>query len=428
MTGNGRNAVSESTGILDRLLRRNKTDAGLREKQSVAGPLIALHQVGAAVWTPRNYTELAQEGFERNAIAYRCVRMIAENAASVPLVLYEGVGGRERELDTHPLLDLLARPNPLQTGVELLEAWFGFLQISGNGYLESVEVRGAPREVYALRPDRMKLVPGARGWPAAYEYTAGGKSVRFEMDAGHGRMPVLHTKLFHPANDHYGFSPIEAAALNIDLHNAAANWNKALLDNGARPSGALVYQGTEDNPNLSSEQFQRLKNELADNYQGASNAGRPLLLEGGLEWKEMSFNPKDMDFIQSKQIAAREIALVFGVPPMLLGIPGDNTYANYQEANRAFHRQTVLPLVAKAARAIGGWLGPRFGPGLRLWFDADQVEALGQDREALWKRVGQADFLTVNEKRAAVGYAPVTGGDRVSGGKRKVDASAETLI
>lgn len=389
------------------------------QKQSMAGPMIALHGQGAPVWTPRQYGDLAQEGFMRNAIAYRCVRMISETAAALPWILYEGAGGRRRELESHPLLDLLARPNPLQSGVDFREAWFGFLQIAGNAYLEAVDVRGVTRELYVLRPDRMKVVPGPRGWPAAYEYSAGGKSARFDMDGARWRTPILHMKLFHPANDHYGFSPIEAAALGIDLHNAAAGWNKALLDNGARPSGALIYHGTDGSANLSQDQLARLKQELSDNYQGPANAGRPLLLEGGLDWKEMSFNPKDMDFIQSKHVAAREIALAFGVPPMLLGIPGDNTYANYQEANRAFHRQTILPLAGKACEALNNWLGPRFGPGLRLWYDADQVEALAADRDGLWKRVQEADFLSINEKRAATGYAPVADGDRFSNVRNK---------
>ncbi len=401
------------------ILRRLGFRSEVATKQSVAGSLIALHNQGAPVWTPRHYGDLAHEGFARNAIAYRCVRMISETAAAVPWVLYEGAGRRERELDTHPLLELLARPNPLQSGAELREAWFGFLQIAGNAYLEAAELRGAVRELYVLRPDRMKVVPGARGWPAAYEYSAGGKPVRFEMDALRGRLPILHMKLFHPGNDHYGFSPIEAAALGIDLHNAAAGWNKALLDNGARPSGALIYHGTDGSANLSQDQVTRLKQELSDNYQGPANAGRPLLLEGGLDWKEMSFNPKDMDFIQSKHVAAREIALAFGVPPMLLGIQGDNTYANYKEANLAFHRQTILPLVGKACAALNQWLGPRFGAGLRLWYDADQIEALSVDRDGLWERVRAADFLTINEKRAATGYAPVADGDRLSDFKNK---------
>ena len=93
-------------------------------------------------------------------------------------------------------------------------------------------------------------------------------------------------------------------------------------------------------------------------------------------------------------------------------IPGDNTYANYRGANAAFWRGTVLPLTARIAGALGAWLTPALGgERLRLWFDADQVEALSADREALWARIAAADFLTVNEKRAAVGYAEVAGGD-----------------
>ena len=113
--------------------------------------------------------------------------------------------------------------------------------------------------------------------------------------------------------------------------------------------------------------------------------------------------------------AAREIALALGVPPMLLGIPGDNTYANYQEATRSFWRQSVLPLVDRTAKALSGWLAPAWGEGLVLKADLDQVEALSPEREALWARLEAASFLTVDEKRAAVGYGPLQaeGGDGV---------------
>ena len=201
-----------------------------------------------------------------------------------------------------------------------------------------------------------------------------------------------------------------AAAVAVDTHNAAAKWNKALLDNAARPSGALVYSGPEGAV-LTEAQFERLKRELEDTYQGALNAGRPLLLEGGLDWKAMSLSPKDMDFMDAKHAAAREIALAFGVPPMLLGIPGDNTYSNYQEANRVFWRGTVLPLAARTGGAFAQWLAPAIGRELRLAIDTDRIEALAGDRAALWERVTKAPFLTMNEKREATGYAPVEGGD-----------------
>ena len=376
-------------------------------KTSRIARLLTLESGGRARWTPRDYAALTREGYVKNAVVHRSVKLVAENAASVTFLLYEGAAAH----DKHPLLDLITRPNPRQDGATFLESVFSHLMLAGNAYVEAVALDGAVRELYALRPDRMRLIPGADGWPEAYEYSVAGETLRFDQSAA-PVPPILHLTAFHPLDDHYGLAPLEAAAVAVDTHNAAAKWNKALLDNAARPSGALVYSGPEGSV-LSDNQFERLKRELEDTYQGTLNAGRPLLLEGGLDWKPLSLSPKDMDFLQAKSAAAREIALAFGVPPMLLGIPGDNTFSNYQEANRAFWRQTVLPLAARLGAAVTQWLSPVFGGELRLVADTDRVDALAGDRTALWDRVTGAPFLTLNEKRALTGFAPVEGGDQL---------------
>jgi HK97 family phage portal protein len=376
--------------------RRGRT-AAPEIKDSRAGALIALTGAGRPRWTPRNYADLASEGFTKNPVVYRCVRMIAEAAASTQLRVF---AGGERA-DDHPLARLLARPNPEQSGAEWLEALYGALQTAGNAYVEAIG-EGPPDELWSLRPDRMAVVPGRGGWPEAWEYSVDGRSVRIRRDAD-GWMPVMQLKLFHPTDDYYGLSPLEAAAFAIDVHNASGAWNKALLDNSARPSGALVYGG-KDGERLTAEQFAALRVELGDTYSGTANAGRPLLLEGGLDWKPMSLSPADMDFIAGKHAAAREIALAFGVPPQLLGIPGDATYANYREANAAFWRGTVVPLVRKTAGALTGWLAPRFGD-VRIEADLETVPALQGERDALWARLETASFLTDEERRRMAGVA-----------------------
>jgi HK97 family phage portal protein len=378
------------------------------EKVSRVARLIALETGGRARWTPRDYAALAREGYAKNAIVYRAVKLVAESAGALTFLLYDGAAERDR----HPLLDLLARPNPRQDGAALFESVYTHLLLAGNAYLEAVALEGAVRELYALRPDRMRVVPGADGWPAAYDYTAGGRTVRFAQDAA-PVPPILQIALANPLDDHYGLAPLEAAAVALDTHNAASRWNKALLDNAARPSGALVYAGPEG-ALLSDAQFERLKRELETTYQGSANAGRPLLLEGGLDWKAMSLTPKDMDFLEARNAAAREIALAFGVPPMLLGIPGDNTYSNLQEASRSLWRQTILPLANRVCGALAQWLSPAYGGELRLAVDTDRVEALAAERAAAWKRVSEATVLTLNEKREALGYAPLAGGDRLA--------------
>lgn len=334
-----------------------------QQKASATGALTALHATGRPVWTPRDLASLTRQSYITNAVAHRCVRLIAQSAATMPFSL--SIGPRAQA--THPLLALLTRPNPAQDRCALLESLFGHLQIAGNAYLEAVpgpgDLTGPPRELHTLRPDRMRVIPGAGGWPEGYEYRVAGRAHRFtQLDDA---PPILHLKTFHPLDDHYGLSPLEAAAVPVDIHNAASRWNKALLDNAARPSGAVVYNGP-DGGTLSEGQYARLREQLETRHQGTANAGRPILLEGGLDWKPMSFSPSDMEFMKAKDSAAREIALAFGVPPMLLGLPGDNTYANYAEANRAFHTQTIHPLVTKTLAAIAHWLGPRYGEDIAI--------------------------------------------------------------
>jgi HK97 family phage portal protein len=376
-------------------------------KASRTAKLLAFDSGGRARWTSKDFAALAREGYLSNAIVHRAVRLITENAAAVSFLVFDGAQERE----AHPLATLLTRPNPRQDGGVFFEMLYAHLLLAGNAYVEAVTLDDSVRELYALRPDRMKLVPGSDGWAEAYDYGVGGRSVRFDQMASKVP-PILHLTFFHPLDDHYGLAPIDAAATALDTHNASSKWNKALLDNSARPSGALVYAGP-DGSVLSDMQFDRLKHELDSTYAGAANAGRPLLLEGGLDWKPMSLTPKDMDFLEAKHTAAREIALAFGVPPMLLGIPGDNTFANFQEANRVFFRQTVLPLATRTGNALAQWLAPQFGDGIRVVIDTDRIDALASDRTALWERVSNAEFLTLNEKREAVGYAPVEGGDRL---------------
>lgn len=367
-------------------------------KASRTATMVAMQSLGQPRWTPRDMSTMMREGFLRNPVGYRAVRLIAEAAADVPIVLMQG----REELDEHPLLDVLRQPNPRQAGAAFLEAVVGHLLTAGNAYIEGVWLEPTLRELHVLRPDRMRVIPGPDGWAEGYLYQVGSESLRFDQREGI-LPPILHLTLFHPLDDHYGLSPLEAASQAVDIHNTASNWNKALLDNAARPSGALVY--ATDAGALSDEQFDRLKDELEANYQGAMNAGRPLLLEGGLDWKPMSLSPRDMDFQEARNGAARDIALAFGVPPMLLGIPGDATYSNYVEANRSLYRLTVLPLLRRITQSLTHWLAPVF-PNERLTLvpDLDQIEALAEERASLWERVGKADFLSRDEKRLAVGY------------------------
>ncbi|WP_299838595.1 phage portal protein [uncultured Paracoccus sp.] len=387
--------------------REGKAPPVVEKKASATGRVVAFASgSGRVAWSARDMGSLTRGGFVGNPVGFRSVRLIAEAAAAVPLICQD----KERRYDSHPVIELLRRPNPGQGRAELFEALFGQMLLSGNGYLEAVGLGkdGLPEELHVLRSDRMSIVPGADGWPVAFDYSVGGRKHRFDMAGSPD--PICHIKSFHPQDDHYGLSPMQAAAVALDVHNSASAWSKALLDNAARPSGAIVYKGADGQGSLSPEQYERLVCEIEANHQGARNAGRPMLLEGGLDWKAMGFSPSDMEFHETKMAAAREIALAFGVPPMLLGIPGDATYANYAEAHRAFYRLTVLPLATRVAAAVAWWLSEHLGAEVDLRPDPDAIPALAAERDQQWRRIGEASFLTDAEKRALLGLPPLADG------------------
>ena len=367
-----------------------------RKASTATRSLVMLVTPGQPVWTPRNFEQLSKEGYEANVTVYACVNEYAKAIAGLSWLLYQG----HKELEEHPLLTLLARPNPMQGGGRFFEMFTGYLMLSGNAYMERVgPSSGPPKELYALRPDRMTVVPHTVELIAGYEYRAGGSPVRLPATF------VMHEKLFAPTDDWYGLSPIVAASRVVDTDNEAVKWNFSLLKNLARPSGALVAQGTLNDP-----QFKRLKTELTEEHIGSSTAGLPLLLEGGLDWKAMGLSPVDMDWIESRKMSKQDIAMAYGMPGEIIGLR-EATYENRREARRAFYLQRAIPLADVLRDDLNNWLTPLFGDRLKLDYDRDAIEALQEDREKVWARIQKSDWLTVNEKREATGYDAHPEGD-----------------
>lgn len=387
------------------LMRSRANASSQHQQKSYSANSAFMIPAGQAVWMRRDISKFADEGYRRNVVAHRAVSMIATAAASVPWKLTERRARSHRIIETHPLLTLLKQPNPLQGGTELCEALYAYRLIAGNAYLHAIGPKGGtPLELHMLRPDRVQVIPGQGGIPKAYRYTIDTRSVDIPVDAITGQSRILHLKTFHPLDDWYGMSPVEAAAYSIDQHNQCGAWNQALLQNGARPSGALMVKAGDGQPGtLTETQYSRLKSQLDSQFSGSENAGRPLLLEGGLEWKEMSLSPKDMDFVGIKHSSARDIALAFGVAPQLLGIPGDNTYANLKEARIALWEQTIMPLLNNVTDALNNWLVPMFDSNLSLSLDPEAIPIFAEKRDAYWERISSADFLTADEKRKLLG-------------------------
>lgn len=381
----------------------------VQTRASQVGRLIALMTGGRTVpeRTRYSYETNARDGYELNPIVYRCIRLIAEGIKVMPVLVFEG----ENEAQDHPLASVLSEPNPGQTWGELIDAMVGHIHLAGEVFLEGVTLprTGDLVEVYALRPDRVAVIKGEDGFPVAYDFEASTGTVRFDVRP-RSFWPVLHIRNWHPREHWRGLPIVAPAAAPADEYSDAVTQNRSLIANAAMPSGALVYGPKEGSAKMTDDMFERLKLELADEHSGPRNAGKPMILEGGLDWKPMGMTPRDMMSVEARQAAARETALALGVPPMLLGLPGDNTYANYQEANLAFWRQTIWPLAVFLSEKLSMWVRPIYGAGVRVTFDQDKSPLAEAERAVRWERIRAADFLTVDEKRAELGFEPLPDG------------------
>ena len=361
------------------------------------------------------YQQLAKEGYLKNAIVYRCVNEISKGASSVPLLLKNG----DEIVEQHPLIDLLNRPNPLQSYSEFFNSLFGYVLLGGNAYILKVgSDMGTPQELHQLRPDRMVIKGSGNPIPDRYEYVVNGRVQKtYKVDQVNGYSEVKHVKLWNPLDDYYGLSPMSAAAVEVDQFNMSSKHNVNLLQNGARPSGAVIFKPQDDAgfaANLSESQRQQLLTDLNNRFSGAGNAGRPMLLEGDFDWKEMGLTPKDMDFHRLKNMAATDIALCFGVPSQLVGVPDAQTYANVSEARLALYEETIIPHLRKIQSDLNEWLVPLYDDRLTLEFDIDSIPALSERKRKTYENVTSAvreGIMTRNEAREQIGLSPVDGAD-----------------
>ncbi len=362
----------------------------------------SLHVQGAnkPVWSKKNYKAYAVEGYEQNVIVNSAISRVSRAISSIEWQAQSD----DKILPSHALLDLMRRPNPMQTRSSYWEQKIGYLMLSGNAYEERVRVGGKTTQLWNLRPDRMTPIASTTGMPSGYEYKVEQRKKIFPANRTTGVSDIRHLKLFNPLNDWVGMSPISAGAYAIDQHNESMNWVQSLLQNAARPSGALTL---DSEASLSDEEFDRLKNEIETNHTGSDNAGRFMLLEGGLSWQAMGLSPVDMEILKVREMAARDISLAFGVPPLLLNIPGDNTYANYREARLGFYEDTILPLLDYLVQEFNSWISiPEHGS-VRLVPDYDSIEAIAEKRQKLWQMADESFDITLNESRKMKNLPPL---------------------
>jgi HK97 family phage portal protein len=362
---------------------------------------------------PQNIRAYAVEGYSQNPIAFACASIIATAAASVKLEVHRWDAEGKKVVETkHQVLDLLERPNKMQTWEEFAIEMVSWHRIAGEAFILRLPANGQPKELYVLNPANMDVKGGSNGnIPEKFVYTVNNEKREYRVNQFSGECQILHIKTNNPNDPWRGLSPLSASARAVDIHNAGAKWNSSLLNNSARPSGVLEIAGTVD-PSTA----ERLRKWFKDAWQGAGNAGGLPLLTGGAKFTALSHNPKDMDFQNSMSAAAKDIGLVYGVPLPLLTMEA-STFSNMDAAQERLWTETVLPLLDLLIKKLSGFLVTQFGEtNMRLAYNADSVPALEAKRERMFKRMKEAvggGLLTPNEARVEMGFDEIDGGEEL---------------
>src|SRR6266567_426418 len=379
--------------------RRNRHQRQYNEKADPNIQVVVANQgVATPATMPRNMRAYIQEGY-RSKTVYRVVGHIARAGAGIKWKHFTD-NTKQKEITNSDLMTLWNTPAPKTSGSQFREAMIAYYCLTGNSYILGINARQSPGstfdEMYNLRPDLTKIKLDENG-PLYYEFG------NFSPPRRYADPFVMHNKLFAGNDDVYGMSPVEVAAMLVDIQKAGQKWNLSLLSNMARPGGAWVTDAL-----LGDTEYKGLKEEIRKKFAGPRNAGETAILHGGVKWQSMSMSPYELDWLESDTHNERVIAKVFfNFPLFLLGL-ADSTYSNQEEAHYALYTEIDFPILDMVQASLNMWLTPRYGG--YLGYDQEDVEAIQkrlQEAKAKESERAQAEFtagtVTFHEAREIQG-------------------------
>lgn len=310
---------------------------------------------------------------------YIAVKRISDALSQIPFSMRRaGQADNERPGPRRPqdrgIMEFMLNPNPWQRWFDFCEALITSLELTGNAFIEIVKDNsGRPVEMYILNAARVTIIPDPRAYIAGYIFTVNGKHITFKAD------DVLHIKYHHPSNDYYGLSPLTAARVAIDVDKAANEWNQTFLLRGAWPAGAI-----ETEQDLAPEDLKRLQRQIKQTMQtGKDQAGRMLLLTGGLKYNALAITPKEADWMDARRMSRDEILSIFGVPYAVAGLFSTEQTtarsAGVEQQIKQFYRTTIFSKVDKILSAFNRQLIPMFRAGVELTPNYRHIPALQEE-------------------------------------------------
>lgn len=343
---------------------------------------------------------------------WACVQLIAGTIASLPLMVYRtDASGMRTVARDHPLYFVLHdSPNYDQTAVDFWEVMAASVELYGNAYAIMEKRRdGVLNALHPVRPDLMKVRRLDSG-DLQYEWTENGvRRVK-------GGNEVLHIR--GPIGDALSGTSTLSACRNIfDDAMAADGAASAMFANGINPSGIL---STPESVQLTHVQREELEARLADRHKGAIRSGRPMLLDRGIKWQQLTINPSDAQMLESRKFSGEEICRIFGVPPAMVGF-GDKS-SNWGTGKEVdvlgFQKFTLRKRIKRIEQSLLKQLVPlaeRRAQGIVIEFNFEGLlRADTASRYDAYEKAIRMGIATRNECRALENMPPVEGGDVIT--------------
>ena len=363
-------------------------------------------------------SNIGKQAYLFSVVANSAIEIIVKAIINIPLetqiVNNKGEKQIRTDLDISPLL---TRANPRDTFESLFESLAYNYLLYGNTYLQAFY--GSQKEVqelYCLPSDQVTVNNLHQNdlFPSQYQYLPlTGKQKIFTYNQINNKFEnndlglysiLKHLKTYNPNNQFEGLPPLHSAETALDIHKAGLDWNKATLQGSGVPSGLLTPTAETIDENA----FKALGQYLEKTLSGAKKGRSMILVDKGLEYKQLSMSALDMDFIKQNEAMTRYISQCLGVPFVLVD-PASSTFNNQEQAYRILYNNAVIPLLNKLLKYINSIISESY-PDQEFVMNRDQIGALESERVEKFKRMIQAKkerVITTNECRIEIGFDAV---------------------
>lgn len=363
---------------------------------------------GVSLSLYNNYTYSYATIYKTQPNVRVCVDFLARNLAQLGLHVYRRKEDNDRErLRDHALAKILSQPLPAQykvTGYRLIETLMGDLGVYFNAYWLKLKSDGKLNGLLRIPPELVS-VTGTMN-PGGYTVYMGTETKEFEPDE------IVHFRGYNATNGVVGLSPLDTLRRILAEEHAAGDYREYFWKNAARMNG--VIERPAQAADWSDTARARFKSEFEALYSGSENSGKTAVLEEGMQWKPISFNPQEAEYLSGRKLTREECARAYHIPPPLVGILDHATFSNISEQHKMLYTDVVGPWAAMIEQEIDLQVKPDLDAGDDVYVEFNIAEKLQGDFETQSKSMQSAigrPWMTANEGRGIMNLPRIEGGD-----------------